>query len=138
MFPADTKILVVDDMMTIRKLVKKALSEMGHINTTEAENGATAFEKFVTAQSENVPFKLVICDWNMPAMTGIELLGKIRGLAKGGTTPFVLLTAETEKSLVQEAITLKVNGYIVKPFNTEALSKKLEEVHARTQRAKAA
>lgn len=127
MFPADTNILVVDDMMTMRKLVKKALTELGFSKITEADNGANALSKFREATTAGVPFQLIISDWNMPEMTGIEFLKKVRETQKA--LPFILVTAESEKSQVIEALQAKVSGYIVKPFTAQQIGEKLKAIH---------
>lgn len=133
MFPNDTNILIVDDMMTMRKLVKKALTEIGFTQITDAENGDTAFKKFQASIAEAKPFQLIISDWNMPVMTGIDFLRAVRQLPEGKTLPFILLTAESEKSQVIEALQAKVSGYVIKPFTAQSLKDKLTAVYAATQ-----
>ena len=78
MFANETRILIVDDMMTMRKLVKKSLVEMGFTNITEAANGSDAWTKVETQVNSGAPFQLVISDWNMPNYSGIDLLKRIR------------------------------------------------------------
>lgn len=129
MFPRDTSVLVVDDMMTMRKLVKKAFTSLGFNRVTEAENGAVAFEKIRFLAQSGAPIQLIISDWNMPEMTGIELLKKVRESSFGRNTPFILLTAESEKSQVLEALQARVSGYLVKPFTTDQISEKLKAVY---------
>ncbi len=139
MFAKDTNILVVDDMMTMRKLVKKSLTELGFSRFTEAENGAVALEKFkMVMGSPTTQFNLVVSDWNMPVMTGIELLRAVRALQVGSTVPFILLTAESEKSQVIEAVKARVSGYVIKPFTTQMIEEKLKAVYAATHPAPAA
>lgn len=128
MFPSDTNILIADDMMTMRKLVKKSLSELGFTQITEAENGARALQKFEAAALTPNPFKLIVSDWNMPEMTGIQFLRKVR--EKHPNLPFILLTAESEKSQVIEALQARVSGYIVKPFSSQQIGEKLQAVYA--------
>jgi len=125
MFDSSTKVLIVDDMMTMRKLVKKACIELGFSDFLEAADGEIALKTL----QENPGIQLVISDWNMPNMTGLEFLKKVRADGKFSALPFVLLTAESEQAQVVEAIQAGVSGYIVKPFNTEALREKLEEAH---------
>lgn len=131
MFPADTNILIVDDMMTMRKLVKKALTELGFTRITDAENGVKAWEKIKAATTSGAPFQLIVSDWNMPEMTGMELLIKVRETQK--TLPFVLLTAESEKAQVIQALQAKVSGYVIKPFTAQQLGDKLKAVYAAIQ-----
>ncbi len=127
MFDLNIKILIVDDMSTMRRLVKKACNTIGFSNIEEAEDGQKAWEKFQAAGD----FQLVISDWNMPNCTGLEFLKKVRADSKLKKTPFVLLTAEAEASQIAEAIQVGVSNYIVKPFTVEMLKQKLEQTHAR-------
>lgn len=138
MFPPETKILVVDDMMTTRKLVKKALKSLGFADLTDCDNGEKGFVQFKEALVAKKPFELIVSDWNMPVMTGIQFLKAVRTHTEGSATPFVLLTAESEKSQVLEALKAKVSGYVIKPFTPEALKAKLEQVYAAQNTAKAA
>lgn len=125
MFDAKTKVLVVDDMSTMRKLVTKACNTMGLENITEAEDGAVAWQKIQTEGDYN----LIISDWNMPNCTGIELLKRVRMDAQFKKLPFVLLTAETEAKQITEAIQAGVSNYIIKPFTPESLKEKLEQTY---------
>jgi two-component system chemotaxis response regulator CheY len=126
MFPADTNILVVDDMLTMRKLVVKSLKELGFSNFVEATNGAEAYEKLAAT-----PIQLIISDWNMPQTTGLDLLKRIRAEAKTAHLPFIMVTAEAEKSQIVEAVQAGVSNYVVKPFTTQSLKEKLEAVAAK-------
>ena len=128
MFQPDIRILVVDDMMTMRKLVKKALSELGFSNIVEAPDGEQAWAKINDMVSANTPFQLIVSDWNMPNMKGIDLLKKVRGLAAMKAVPFLLLTAESEKDQVVEAMAAGVSEYLLKPFTKETLGEKLRLV----------
>lgn len=134
MFPADTKILVVDDMLTMRKLVIRALKDLGFTNISDADDGETAWPILETAAKGGIPFQLVISDWNMPKLPGIELLKKVRGsdLTKG--LPFVFITAEAEMNQVMEAIKSGASNYITKPFTPATLKDKLTAVHAATSK----
>lgn len=116
-------ILVVDDFSTMRRIVKSCLKELGFENITEAEDGKVALDKMRVAD-----FKLVISDWNMPNMMGIDLLKAVRGDSKLKATPFVLVTAEGQKENVIEAAKAGVSNYVVKPFTAETLQTKLEAV----------
>lgn len=131
MFDTNTKILIVDDMSTMRRLVKKACVGLGFSNIEEAEDGQKAWEKFQAAGD----FQLVISDWNMPNCTGLEFLKKVRADSKFKKTPFVLLTAEAEAAQIAEAIQLGVSNYIVKPFTVDILKQKLEQTHKRISAA---
>jgi two-component system chemotaxis response regulator CheY len=126
MFDLKTKILVVDDMLTMRKLVMKVCKEIGFTDLTEAADGALAWEAVSTA---NPPFGLVISDWNMPNMSGLDFLKKVRADARFKALPFVLVTAEAEQDQIVEAIKSGVSNYVVKPFTADILKAKLETVH---------
>jgi two-component system chemotaxis response regulator CheY len=123
--PADPnmKILVVDDMSTMRRIVKNIMKQLGFANVEEAENGVDALSK-LRAES----FGFVISDWNMPVMTGIELLRAIRADDKLKTIPVLMVTAEAQKENLIEAIQAGVSNYIVKPFTAEVLQEKLIKI----------
>ena len=126
MFDPKTRVLVVDDMSTMRKIVIKILKELGFTDFTEAADGTLAWQAIKDAPT---PFGLIISDWNMPNCSGIDLLKRIRQDQKLKKTPFVLVTAEAESKQVAEALKAGVDQYVVKPFNKEALQSKLESVH---------
>ena len=134
MFSAKTKTLVVDDMMTMRKIVKKCLKDICQIDATEADDGQTAWVHIEEALNSGTPFDLIISDWNMPGMKGIDLLRKVRSHPVMKTVPFILVTAESEKSQVVEGIQEGVSAYIVKPFSPDTLSQRLNEVYAKTKK----
>ena len=125
MLDRNTNILIVDDMMTMRKIVRKALTELGFKNVTEADNGLSAWDR-LQAGLTSTPIQLIISDWNMPGMNGVELLAKVRKHAQLSNLTFVLLTAESDKEQVKQAATLGVSGYIVKPFSAPELGQKLD------------
>ena len=116
-------ILVVDDFNTMRRIVKTCLAQLGFNNITEAEDGKIALGKL-----ESGDFKLVISDWNMPNMMGIDLLRAVRADNKLKSIPFVLVTAEGQKENVIEAAKAGVSNYVVKPFTADTLQVKLEAV----------
>jgi two-component system chemotaxis response regulator CheY len=118
------KILVVDDMTTMRKLVIKACKDMGFTDISEAADGAKAWELCLNA---NPAFDLVISDWNMPNCTGLDFLKRVRADGRLKGTPFMLLTAESEASQVSEAIKAGVNNYVVKPFTGDSLREKVTD-----------
>jgi two-component system chemotaxis response regulator CheY len=129
MFDLKTRLLVVDDMMTMRKIVAKACKDIGFTDITEAADGQKAWEAM---QSAEPPIGLVISDWNMPNCSGIDLLRRVRADSRYKNVAFVLLTAESEGHQVAEAVKSGVDNYIVKPFTPDLLSKKLEETHKKT------
>lgn len=138
MFPQNTKFLVIDDFATMRKIIKKVLGELGYTNVEEADDGATAWPLIEAAHQKGEPFGFVISDWNMPKMQGIDLLKACKADARFKTTPFMLVTAESEQKQILEAAKAGVSDYVVKPFNSATLKLKLEKVWARIQPTKAA
>ena len=128
MFAKDTRVLVVDDMMTMRKLVMKALKDLGFEDFTEAQNGAQAWDVFSKSPK---PIQLIISDFNMPVASGLDFLKRVREDDKYDKVPFILLTAESEVSVVTEAISLGASGYIVKPFTVADLSNQLSKAASR-------
>lgn len=128
MFPSDTRVLVVDDMVAIRDLVKSHLKTMGFKNIVEAENGEEALTKLVKADASGSPVQLIVSDWNMPKMNGIELLKQIRNHQSMAKMPFLLLTSESERDQVTEAVLAGVSQYVVKPFSGKIFEDKLKAV----------
>ncbi len=116
-------ILVVDDYATMRRIIKNLLKQLGFTNIEEAEDGTQALE---VIKGKN--FGLIISDWNMEPMTGIELLRKVRASDTTKHMPFIMVTAESKKENIIEAKMAGVNNYIVKPFNAETLKQKLVSV----------
>jgi two-component system chemotaxis response regulator CheY len=119
----DLKVLVVDDFATMRKIIKNILTQLGFKNIYEADDGTTALE---VLKKEKID--LIISDWNMPKMNGLELLKTVRSDPNLKDTLFIMVTAEAQKDNVIEAIKHGVNQYIVKPFTPETLKEKLEKV----------
>ncbi|UNK43947.1 chemotaxis response regulator CheY [Luteimonas sp. S4-F44] len=120
------RILVVDDFSTMRRIVKNLLSDLGFNNTVEAEDGNSAM-----AVLRQDAVDLVITDWNMPGMTGIELLRAIRADPKFRALPVMMVTAEAKREQIIEAAQSGVNGYIIKPFTAQTLSEKLDKIFER-------
>lgn len=125
MFAPTTKILIADDMSTMRKIVAKACKDLGFTTLFEAADGQLAWQKL----QENPDIGLIISDWNMPNCTGLELLKKVRADEKFKGLPFMLVTAENEAAQVAEAIKAGVDGYVVKPFAPAALADKLAGIY---------
>lgn len=119
----DMKILVVDDFATMRRIVKNILRELDFKDIVEAENGAAAVKIL-----ESQDIDLIVSDWNMPKMTGLELLKWVRANEKTKDLPFLMVTAEAQKENVVEAVKAKVSNYIVKPFTAAVLAEKLEKI----------
>ena len=116
------RILIVDDFATMRKVIRNLLKQGGYKNITEAEDGVVALR---ILKSQKMDF--VISDWNMPNMTGLELLKAVRVDNELSSLPFLMVTAEGLKENVVLAIKAGVSGYIVKPFTADALSEKIEK-----------
>ncbi|MGE3243958.1 MAG: response regulator [Pirellulales bacterium] len=114
------KVLVVDDSGTMRKIIVRSLNALGVTDVVEAGDGSDGLDAFKAQQ-----FDIVLTDWNMPRMTGLELLKAIRG--GGSTVPVILITTEAEKGRVLEAVQAGVSDYLVKPFETEGLRAKLQK-----------
>lgn len=121
-------ILIVDDYKTMLRIVRNLLSQLGFNNVDEATDGTMAFAKLEQKQHEQKPFKMVISDWNMEPMSGLELLKKIRADERFKTMPFIMVTAETKAENVIIAKQAGVNNYIIKPFNAATLKQKLSAV----------
>ncbi|MDX9730797.1 MAG: response regulator [Bdellovibrionales bacterium] len=126
MFPLNIRVLVVDDMMTMRKLVSRALKEIGFTDIIEAADGAKGYEALVNSDR---PVGLIVSDWNMPNTTGVDLLRRVRAEGRFKDTPFILLTAESEASQVTEALKAGVSGYVVKPFTVDGLRAQIMNAH---------
>ncbi len=131
MYPTNTKFLVVDDFATMRKIIKKVLTEIGYHNISEAEDGKPAFELMEKAQAAGEPFQFVISDWNMPGMSGIDLLRACKANPSHKAIPFMLVTAESEQKHIVEAAKAGVSDYVVKPFNANTLKGKLERIYSK-------
>lgn len=114
-------VLVVDDMASMRRIIKNILKTKGFTNIIEADDGTSALTEL-----KDKTFGLIISDWNMPQMTGIELLKKVRGTEEYKDIPFVMVTAEGQKKNVVDAVQAGVSQYIVKPFTPEQIIQKLE------------
>lgn len=117
------KILIVDDFATMRRILKNILKQIGFKNITEADDGTSAIEEL---QKES--FDLVISDWNMPKMTGIELLKWIRANESMKHIPVLMVTAEAQKQNVIEAVKAGVTNYVVKPFTADSISEKIQKI----------
>ena len=120
-------VLVVDDFPTMRKIIRNLLEQLGFNNIFEAENGADALRKMRDVGGRGL-FGLVISDWNMEPMTGLQLLKEVRADNVLKATPFIMITAENKTENVIAAKQAGVNNYIVKPFNAATLKTKIEAV----------
>jgi len=123
--PADPnmKILIVDDMATMRRIVKNILKQLGFANVEEAENGQEGLQKL-----RGDTYGFVVSDWNMPVMTGIDMLRAIRADDKLKAVPVLMVTAEAQQANLVEAIQAGVSNYIVKPFTAEIMQEKMSKI----------
>lgn len=119
--PEDLCILVVDDFSTMRRVIRRILRDMGLENVVEADNGKKAWDLLLERK-----FDIVICDWNMPRMSGLDLLEKVRADRSLADLPFMMVTAEGKRNFILEATRKGVTGYITKPFGAEELAGKLK------------
>jgi two-component system, chemotaxis family, chemotaxis protein CheY len=117
------RVLVVDDFSTMRRIIKNILRQLGFNNIVEADDGTTAWE---VLNKDRIDF--IVSDWNMPKMTGIELLRKVRSSEEFGDMPFLMVTAEAQQENIIEAVQAKVSNYIVKPFTAETLGQKIDKI----------
>lgn len=124
------RILIVDDFSTMRRIVKNLLNDLGFTNTAEADDGTTALVELRKSK-----FDLVITDWNMPGMPGIDLLRTIRADAALAKIPVLMVTAEAKRDQIIEAAQAGVNGYIIKPFTAATLEDKLVKIFERMEKA---
>jgi len=122
------KILVVDDFSTMRRIIKNLLRELGFTNVAEADDGQTALPKLQSGD-----FDLLITDWNMPGMSGLDLLKAVRADEKLANLPVLMVTAEARREQIIAAAQAGVNGYIIKPFTAATLKEKLEKIFERLE-----
>ena len=119
------KVLIVDDFATMRRILKNIMKQIGFSDITEADNGKNALKAL---KSDKID--LVMCDWNMPEMPGIDVLNAVRADNDLKDTPFIMVTAEAQKENILEAVKAGVSSYIVKPFTAETVEEKLQKVFA--------
>lgn len=119
------KILIVDDFEMVRTMLRNGLKDLGYTNYSESENGKDAWHKLEEAHHSNQPFQMIFCDWNMPEMSGLELLEKCRADEKYKNVPFIMVTAEAEQDYIVSALRSGATDYVIKPFSPEMLEKKL-------------
>ena len=124
------KILIVDDFSTMRRIIKNLLRDLGFNNTQEADDGNTGLPMLKSGN-----FDFLVTDWNMPGMTGIDLLRAVRADEKLKTLPVLMVTAEAKKEQIVLAAQEGVNGYIVKPFTAQTLKEKIEKIFERIEAA---
>jgi two-component system chemotaxis response regulator CheY len=118
-------ILVVDDFSTMRRIIKGLLQDLGFPNITEADDGLTALPLLKAGN-----FDLLITDWNMPGMQGVELLRQVRADERLKKLPVLMLTAEAKREQIVEAAQAGVSGYVIKPFTAATLKEKIDKIFA--------
>lgn len=124
------KILLVDDFATIRMVVKLELGRLGYRNVDEAEDGMTALSMVEFAVESGEPYSMIICDWDMPEMSGLEFLQRIRADGTLGSVPFLMVTGDSQLESAQRALTAGATDYLVKPISPDALAKKMQKILA--------
>jgi two-component system chemotaxis response regulator CheY len=128
------RILIVDDFETVRLFLRNALNQIGMENIEEAGDGKEALQMINDSKKSGTAFDMIFCDWNMPEMTGIELLQELRKSADHKSLPFVMVTAESETSSVENALKAGTTDYITKPFTVDGLREKIESIFNRLQK----
>lgn len=126
MFALDTKILVVDDMKTMRMFITRVCKDLGFTDITEANDGDQAWALINAGEKQ---FGLIISDWNMPNVSGLDLLKNIRNDARFAKTPFLMVTAESEQEKANEAVEAGIDGFVLKPLDKDRLIENIEQVY---------
>ena len=116
-------VLVVDDFATMRRILKNIFRQLGFENVIEADDGTTALEALKKNEID-----MIVSDWNMPKMTGLELLKTVRASDEYKDIPFLMVTSEASKQNVLDAVQAGVSNYVVKPFTAEQIFDKLEKI----------
>jgi len=119
----DLTVLIVDDFLTMRRIVRKILRDLGFEDIIEAEDGSAALDVLKRTRVD-----LIVSDWNMPRMTGLELLKEVRSSGSFKDTPFLMVTAEAQRENIVEAVKARVSNYITKPFTAAVLEEKLAKI----------
>lgn len=122
------KILIVDDFSTMRRIIKNLLRDLGFTNTDEADDGNTALPMLKNGQ-----YDFLVTDWNMPGMSGFDLLKAVRADGNLKNLPVLMVTAEAKRDQIVAAAQAGVNGYVVKPFTAAVLKEKIEKIFERIQ-----
>ena len=117
------RVLIVDDFATMRRIIRNILRQLGFTNFVEADDGVQAWE---VLQRDRIEF--IVSDWNMPNMTGIDLLRRVRGDQRTAHIPFLMVTAEAQQENILEAVQARVSNYIVKPFTADTLRQKIDKI----------
>lgn len=119
----DLKILIVDDLSAMRRIIKNMFSDLGYTNIAEADDGQTALSEL---KAGGIDF--LVTGWNMPGMSGLELLKAVRSDPDAQSLPVLMITAEAKREQILEAANAGVDGYVIKPFTKETLKEKIEKI----------
>ena len=122
-YDTNMRVLIVDDFSTMRRIVRNILRQIGFNNVVEAHHATTAWD---VLNREKIDF--IVSDWNMPQMTGIDLLRKVRSSEQFADIPFLMVTAEAQQENIIEAVQAKVSNYIVKPFTADTMKQKIDKI----------
>lgn len=122
------RILIVDDYSTMRRIIKNLMRELGFANCDEADDGTTALPMLKTGK-----YDFLITDWNMPGMSGIDLLANVRNDSAMADMPVLMVTAQAKKTEIVRAAQAGVSGYVVKPFTAETLKEKINKIFERLE-----
>lgn len=122
------KFIVVDKTPSMRKIIKKAVLSLGNFTILEASDGRDALNVIVAEYKKNEPIDFIISDWDMPNLTGIQLLEKVRETEIFHDVPFLMVTAESEMDNVKKAVAEGVSGFIIKPFTIEQVQTKVRSI----------
>lgn len=122
------KVLLMDDMITLREALQSTLKKIGFVDITTAADGLQGLERAVEVANSGQPFELIFSDIMMPKCTGIEFLRKVRAVEAYKGTPIIMITSESELTTVLEAVEAGASSYILKPFNAKIIEQKIAEV----------
>lgn len=128
MFPTETRFLIVDDEPVMRAAIRSQLTELGFTNIREACDGVDAFQKLEKMDEAGSPCEIIISDWNMPNMNGLDFLKKAKGDERFSAARFIFVTSQRDMDQVASAIMFGVNSYVIKPLERDGLRKKLQAV----------
>lgn len=124
-FNPKIKVLIVDDMSATRKILTNMLKKISCESVEHAENGEVAWEMIQKAHDEGAPFELIISDWNMPKLSGVELLELVRKDERCKDVPFIMISSESQFENIEQALRAGVSGYVIKPFTIDGLQQTL-------------
>ncbi|MCM2278948.1 MAG: response regulator [Oligoflexia bacterium] len=131
------RVLVVDDFEMVRVTLRECLKQLGFSSVEEAQDGEIAWKMILSAADDSQPYAMVFADLNMPNKNGLELLVACRQDPRFASLPFVMVSAESERQYVIQCLQRGANDYVIKPFSTQTLQRKIEKVTARLRRVAA-